>query len=289
MTEGTGRSPGIEGAGVGAVGARTVAPATVHRLRDAYDGARPRVDAAPSAGLVFERIAPGVVRTTGRGRGFVESGRDLGVEGAALDALIAAQQAYFGARGEAMEWKTRAHDHPADLPERLLAAGFVPDEVETVVVGESARTVEAGLEPAGIRIRTTRDGTDFARIAALESSVWGDDRDRIAVHLARETTSRPEDFVVVVAEDADGVLAGAAWLDLDEGNGLAGLWGGSTLPAYRRRGVYRALVAARARIAVGRGVPYLQVDASSASRPILEALGFVAVTTTTPYGWEPGI
>jgi hypothetical protein len=29
------------------------------------------------------------------------------------------------------------------------------------------------------------------------------------------------------------------------------------------------------------------VDASSESRPILERLGFVAVTTTTPFIWSP--
>jgi hypothetical protein len=29
------------------------------------------------------------------------------------------------------------------------------------------------------------------------------------------------------------------------------------------------------------------VDASSDSRPILERLGFIAVTTTTPYVWSP--
>jgi hypothetical protein len=34
-------------------------------------------------------------------------------------------------------------------------------------------------------------------------------------------------------------------------------------------------------------VKYLQVDASAASRPILERLGFVPITTTTPYVRTP--
>jgi hypothetical protein len=33
---------------------------------------------------------------------------------------------------------------------------------------------------------------------------------------------------------------------------------------------------------------YIEVDASDDSRPILERLGFDAVTTTTPYVWSPG-
>lgn len=53
------------------------------------------------------------------------------------------------------------------------------------------------------------------------------------------------------------------------------------------RGIYRALVAHRARIAAERGYRYLQVDASSESRPILHRLGFVPLSTTTPYTYRP--
>ena len=60
-----------------------------------------------------------------------------------------------------------------------------------------------------------------------------------------------------------------------------------TLPAWRGRGIYRAIVAYRANLAAARGLRYLQVDASDESRPILERLGFVAVTTTTPFIWSP--
>jgi hypothetical protein len=37
------------------------------------------------------------------------------------------------------------------------------------------------------------------------------------------------------------------------------------------------------------GIRYLQVDASPDSRPILERLGFLALTTTTPYIWRPSV
>ena len=57
---------------------------------------------------------------------------------------------------------------------------------------------------------------------------------------------------------------------------FATLQGGATLPEWRSRGVYRALVARRAVLAAERGCEYLQVDASDDSRPILERLGFVA-------------
>jgi GNAT superfamily N-acetyltransferase len=70
------------------------------------------------------------------------------------------------------------------------------------------------------------------------------------------------------------------------GSPFAGLWGGATLREWRGRGIYRALVAWRAQLAAARGVPYLQVDASSDSAPILRHLGFHPLATT-PYVWVP--
>lgn len=68
---------------------------------------------------------------------------------------------------------------------------------------------------------------------------------------------------------------------------FAGLWGGSTLRAWRGHGIYRALVARRAQLACAREVRYLQVDPSDDGKPILLKLGFHAVTTTAPYVWTP--
>jgi GNAT superfamily N-acetyltransferase len=259
---------------------------TPEQLRDLYDARlRPWVEPDPAPGIVVERFG-GLVRVTGREQGFVESGPDVGLEGAALDAAIALHRDHFAARGEAMEWKTRSHDRPADLVDRLVAAGFEPEEPETVLVGIAADLAHGGAAPAGVRIRRTEDPADFARIAAMESAVWKEDWTWLGNDLEREVAHDARHFLVFVAE-ADGEVVSAAWLANTPGTGFAGLWGGSTLAAWRGRGIYRALVATRARAALDRGVEYLQVDASRDSRPILERLGFVAVTTTTPYVWSP--
>src|SRR2546423_9441704 len=63
-----------------------------------------------------------------KGGGFVDY-RDLaGLEGAQLEELIARQVHVFAERGEHFEWKLHGHDRPADLADRLRAAGFVPEE-----------------------------------------------------------------------------------------------------------------------------------------------------------------
>ena len=100
--------------------------------------------------------------------------------------------------------------------------------------------------------------------------------------LAREMTAAPDSLHVYVAF-ADGAPAATGWLRFAPGSRFAGLYGGSTLPAFRGRGLYRALVARRIRDARERGYPYAVTDAGPMSRPILERLGFEALTSTTPY------
>lgn len=101
-----------------------------------------------------------------------------------MDALIARQRTFFAARGEAVEWKTRAHDLPADLPQRLTAAGFVAEQRETVLIGEAEDL--AAMEPSladGVTVRQVSDDADMHRIAELASEVWGDDRSWLAAEL----------------------------------------------------------------------------------------------------------
>jgi GNAT superfamily N-acetyltransferase len=237
-------------------------------------------------GVHVERDGPLLRYVGGKGGGFIDY-RDLdGLEGAEVDELIARQVRDFAERGEGFEWKLHGHDRPADLPTRLRAAGFVAEEMETVVIAPVAGVAAEPRLPPGVRLREVSDRADFERIAALEQEIWQDDRGWLADALEAERAVDPDALTIVVAE-AGGAAVCAAWVRFAQGTEFATLWGGGTLPAWRSRGIYRAIVAYRANLAAQRGFRYLQVDASDNSRPILERLGFVAVTTTTPFIWSP--
>jgi GNAT superfamily N-acetyltransferase len=251
-------------------------------LLAAYDAqVRTALARRPPSGVTCEWDGP-LLRCTGlRYRGFVGYRSLAGVPD--IDALIARTVAFFAARGEVFEWKAHGHDQPADLPDRLRAHGFVPEDTETVLIGETALMAREPLLPAGIELQEVTHLDDFRRIAAMESQVWNADWSWLAADLAGRD---PSELTVLIAAAGDAVVS-AAWLVYNPGTEFAGLWGGSTLPGWRGRGIYRALVARRAQLAAQRGVKYLQVDASADSRPILERLGFVSITTTTPYVWTP--
>jgi GNAT superfamily N-acetyltransferase len=260
----------------------------VSLLLDAYD-AQLRAhmhDRLPDSVRV-ERDGP-LVRTLGFGnRGFVEY-RDLaGLDGEQVDTLIARQVQVFAERGEPFEWKLHGHDRPADLPDRLRAAGLVPEDTETVVIGRVDAVAAEPSLPDGVVIREVGEPGDFARIAQLEESIWNEDHSWVD-DLDEERAADPEGLRIFVAEAGDLTVC-AGWVRFPSGTEFVTFWGGATLPAWRGRGIYRALVAHRAKLAAERGRRYIEVDASDDSRPILERLGFVAVTTTTPYVWSPPV
>jgi ribosomal protein S18 acetylase RimI-like enzyme len=260
---------------------------TVGALLSVYDQQMRGVEPKPPAGVRYERDGP-LLRVVGEYRGYICGPRDLGVTGAGLDRLIARQRDYFAGRGEAVGWQTRAHDEPADLTARLRAAGFVPGEEQTVLIGLTAELATAPLLPGGVVLRWVTADADMRRIAALESAVWGSDWSWLGDNLIARIAAAPDDIAVAAAE-ADGDVVSAAWLAFfpPGADSFARLLGGSTLPQWRGRGIYRALVAARAQRAAARSVKYLHVDASDDSAPILRRLGFRAVTTTTTYVWTP--
>ena len=227
-----------------------------------------------------------LIRTLRAGkRGFVEY-RDLaGLDGDQLDTLIARQVQVFAARDEPFEWKLHGHDRPSDLPDRLRAAGLVPEDTETVVIGPVEVVASEATVPDGVVIRELREPGDFARLVQLDESMSHEDH-RWIDHLAGERAADPQGLSVFVAE-AGGRTVCDGWVRFPSDTEFATFWGGFTLPAWRRRGIYGALVAHRAKLAAERGRRYIEVDASDDSRPILERLGFDAVTTTTPYVWSP--
>jgi hypothetical protein len=259
----------------------------VAQLLAAYDEQVRSSEAGNLSGDARTEVDGPIVRIVGQFRGFISPPADLGLDGEELDALIHRQREFFAARGEAVEWKTRAHDRPPGITGHLRAAGFVPEPEETVMIGivsDLARLPDR--PPDGVAIRAVTADDDLRRIADMESAVWDEDLSWMADDLAGRLRRDPRQLTVLIAE-AGRELVAAAWLAFKPGTEFAALWGGSTLAPWRRRGIYRILVARRARLARQRGVRYLQVDASDDSRPVLGQLGFVAVTTTTPYVWSP--
>ena len=221
----------------------------------------------------------GIVRSISAGWAGV-TWSDLDDRGA--DAVIAEQIGRFAPLSRPWEWKHYSHDRPADLPDRLLAAGFIPEPAEALLVAEIADLDLDVPPPPGVALRAVRDERDVEALVAVHDAVFGEDHSALGAMLLAALARRPPTAAGVLAI-ADQTPVAAGRIEFHTGTEFASLWGGGTLPAWRRRGVFRSLVAHRAALAADRGFRYLQVDASPDSRPILRRLGFVELGTTTPF------
>lgn len=246
-----------------------------------YDRFERREAQAPGFRL---ETAPGVVRQLG------EAGQGsmilwTGLDEAGADAVIEREKAYFTALGGELEWKLYSHDRPADLKERLASRGFA--------VGEDEALMAIGLEDwrggpesaPGIEIRRITDPEGLADMVPVSLGVWGEaPPDQLAEYRAiLEQDPRYMSFYIAYAE---GLPVSCCRISFPAASPFAGLWGGSTLEAYRGRGIYSAFLQIRAREAKERGYRYLTIDASPMSRPIVARRGFQLLAITNPCTFE---
>jgi GNAT superfamily N-acetyltransferase len=262
----------------------------VNEVRAAFNAQVRRNAAVLEPGVAAIEASSGVLREIAvPGQGFsCICWSDLDEQSA--DAAIAAQLEFFGRRGEAFEWKLFGYDQPADLGQRLLRAGFVPDDEEVMLVAETARIAsDLVVPPDGVRLVRVTDpaGVEAATAVHDELKPGSARRARHVSRMLAALADPREPMALVVAMVGEEPVSSAR-IDFGPGADFAGLFSGGTVPAWRGRGIYRAIVAYRAGLAAARGYKYLRVETSLMSRPILRRLGFEPVATTTPYLWRPG-
>jgi hypothetical protein len=196
------------------------------------------------------------------------------------DALIAGEVAHHRAANAPFEWKLYTHDLPPDLLSRLQRQGLVAGATEAVMIYDLSN----GPPPCAIddcvvtRIARPDQIEHYRRVA---EEALGKDYSftcaQLADGLARGSTQH---LGYVACIGAEPVSIGRLYTH--PLSAFGGLFGGTTRAAFRGRGFYRAVVAARAADAIELGARYLLVDALPTSRPIIQRLGFQHLTDTIP-------
>lgn len=257
------------------------------------DGTRSLFDQDQRIAIKFpdlqKEILPEVVRFTlagPNGRGFIRY-HWINEENAA-DA-IAGQVEHFRKLGIAFEWMVCQHDPFQGIKQYLEAAGFKPDlgpgdpgAVLSLDLNEASATLRG---PIRADVRRIEEAGQLGDVIRVEEKVYGGSfgwiEGRLGAHLAFPG------YLRIYAAYVEGEPACAGWTYYAPDNAWGSLWGGSTIPEQRRRGLYSAVLAARVQEAIRRGRRYLVVYASPQSRPILEKHGFKLLTYACSYEWQP--
>ncbi len=201
------------------------------------------------------------------------------------DAAIEEQIAFFRELGQPFEWKVYDHDRPGDLRDRLLAHGLVADEPDTIMVLDLQAAPESLLAPVEADVRRLAGPEQLDDVVSVLRGVYDVPFDWVYPQLGGDM-ARP-DYLSIYVAYADERPVSAAWTYFYPDSPFAGLWGGSTLPDYRRRGLYSALLATRVQEAIARDKRYLIIDASHMSRPIVARHGFRLLTIAHGCQWRP--
>jgi hypothetical protein len=207
-----------------------------------------------------------------------------------LDAVVGEVRALLRDRGRTRtQWEIGSQATPSGLADTLESRGFVRDD-EPWALALALTQPPAPLDPAeGLHAGQVVTAEDYAAARAVQDAAFG----ATAEQVAAGRQGHLEEFRRV-----DQSRAGRAWAEMpqmlhavwvEDRIVCAGtcartrlgvtLFGGATLPEFRGRGAYRALIAERWRVALSDSPdrPALVTQAGAMSRPILAALGFKAV------------
>jgi GNAT superfamily N-acetyltransferase len=260
--------------------ARRVELAEAHAARTCAEQLR---QSRPETNVAVERIAGANAVFAGVGSPMTQA-IGIGLDGAPTDSDLDQLEEFFWSRGAAIEMEV-CPLVALSLYQLLAARGYRLIEVSNVLVREMAGAETLRTSAPGVSVRAARDD---------EANLWAQTVARGFAEQSAPTEElveamqgffRRRDACCFIAF-ADGSVAGGGVVAANEGVG--GLFGASTLPAFRRRGVQAALLAERLRwaqshrcdLAAGIAQP------GSGSQRNLERAGFRVAYTRTKLSRE---
>ena len=179
-------------------------------------------------------------------------------------------------------WWVSPASRPEDTEEQLrVRGGKRIDTVQLLAREVSEPLPELGV-PADVSVELVDDERTFRAASQVTVRGWGrtePDEASLATDLVRALSDLATwtNFRVLASVAGAPACTGGATLNGE----VAKLWGGVTLPAFRRRGSYRAVLAERLRLARDHGAELALVQGRvETSGPILLRAGF------TGYGEE---
>lgn len=202
---------------------------------------------------------------------------------------VAAEFAAVRGQAKVLMWKLYGHDSTHDeLRQQLIERGCNENDHSTLMAAPVQNLINA-LEAAQLSTSpslTVRELVTAKELDAYQNiwdDVWPDAPNSRYVNDYRAIIERQESGVAFFAGfDGDNPVT-SGYMFHAPGAPFALLCGGTTKAAWRRRRAYTRMLAVRAQAALERGASYLAVEASPDSKPILERLGFVPLSTLAFY------
>jgi hypothetical protein len=207
-----------------------------------------------------------------------------------VDAAIAAVIDRFESEDRAFAWAIGPSSTPADLADRLEAAGLQRFEE---LVGMALLDLDQEV-PSSPTVRIEEVSTDRMRSAAtMMATAFGlgmTAEDAVTMVEGTELVSdRYPSRWYLAFDDGGEAPVGFSFMIGTDVPQIVLFGGAATLPANRGRGIYRSFVARRLRDARAQGAQAAVIQAvRGTSAPICGRLGFEELCPLDVYAWVPG-
>ena len=139
------------------------------------------------------------------------------------------------------------------------------------------------LQPITTDIRRVTDLDGLKDVIDVLDQVWGGHNTWVNERLGRHL--QIPGYLSVYVAYMENRPASIAWTYFPRGH-FATLFAGSTLPAFRRKGLYTSLLARRVQEIRKRGYSFAVVETGAMSQPIVASHGFQHLTTVYDYEWK---
>jgi GNAT superfamily N-acetyltransferase len=201
-----------------------------------------------------------------------------------LASVIDREVDYLQPLNQPFTWKVYDHDRLPSLKGKLVSRGFQEDgDPADVMVLDVKKAPAELLQPTTTDIRRVTDLDGLQDVIHVLDHVWGGHNtwvnDRLGGHL------QIPGYLSVYVAYVENQPASIAWTYFPRGH-FATLFAGSTLPAFRKQGLYTSLLAIRVQEIRKRGYHFAVVETGSMSRPIVAKHGFQHLTTVYDYEWK---
>jgi GNAT superfamily N-acetyltransferase len=189
---------------------------------------------------------------------------------------------YLTVLNQPFTWKVYDHDLLPSLQDKLASHGFVRDDSADVMVLDVTKAPSELLRPLHADIRRITDLDGLQDVIYILDQVWGGHNtwvnERLGMHL------QVPGYLSVYVAYVKNQPASVAWTYFPRGP-FATLFAGSTIPEYRKQGLYTNLLATRIQEIRERSYSYAVVETGAMSRPIVAKYGFEHLTTVHDYEW----